>query len=53
MERLPYVIVIVNGKNKILPYPEAQEFTIYEIPKSSVFYLTVEELKRLEEEINE
>lgn len=52
-KKLPYVRVLVNGKEEIWPYPEAQEFTIYEFPKEDIIYLTDKEYKKMEEEINE
>lgn len=48
----PYVKMWIpeNKRYEYWPYLEAQEYTIYDIPKSSIIYLTDEELKKLENE---
>lgn len=41
-----YVIVFVNGKKQIWPYPEAQEYCLYDL-SDSVIYLTDFELSKM------
>lgn len=53
MKKLPYVLIFINDKYEYWPYIEAQEYCVYEIPKSSVIYLTDEELKEKEASLKE
>lgn len=49
-EKMPYVLIHVNGKKELWPYPEAQEFCLYDL-SNSIIYLTDDEAKKLEQEI--
>ena len=41
-DKKEYVIIFINGKEEIWPYPEAQEFCLYDL-SDSVIYLTYDE----------
>ena len=41
-EKIPYVIIYINGKKEIWPYLEAQEFCLYDL-SNSIMYLSKEE----------
>ena len=54
-KKLPYVILYITNSHEyvIWPYLEAQEFTIYDIPKSSCIYLNDNEVKQIENLLDE
>ena len=46
--KLPYIWVLVNGIKELWPYEEAQEFTIYKLPKEDIIWLNDKEYEELE-----
>lgn len=52
MEKDAYVLIWINGKKRIWPYFETQEFCLYDL-SDSIIYLTDDEYIELEKELND
>ena len=50
-EKKEYVIILINGKKQIWPYPEAQEFCLYDL-SGSIIFLTDNEYSQLSRQLS-
>ena len=50
-EKKEYVIILINGKKEVWPYPEAQEFCLYDL-SNSIIFLTDNEYSQLSRQLS-
>lgn len=51
MKKYPYVLISIDGREEYWPYPECQEFILYDV-SDSIVYLTEREVLELQNKLD-